>query len=69
MRECDLDIVRAAALRQRIASSGALHTSSTDILLRAASRAERDVPAPPPLGLGERLRKIALMIATFGAHI
>ena len=64
MRECDLDIVRAAALRQRIASSGAIHTSSTDILLRAASRAER-APAPTPGGLGERLRKLALVIGAF----
>ncbi len=61
MRECDLDIVRAAALRQRIASSGALHTSSTDILLRAASRAER-APAAAPSGLAERIRKLALVI-------
>ena len=64
MRECDLDIVRAVALRQRIASSGAIHTSSTDILLRAASRAER-APAPASGGLGERLRKLALVVGAF----
>jgi hypothetical protein len=64
MRECDLEIVRAAALKQRIAGAGAIHTSSTDILLRAASRAESET-ASTSTSLAERLRKLALVLGAF----